>query len=392
MRSLAGRDRGFWIAAGAIAAAALASIVLIGIYVQAGGTSYRPAKVQSPCRSRPSTTGKLSGSDDQAVLQRIVLLGLDRTACSIGATREDLVLAVTSEPELDALLTRLKVPRSRFDRTLRASITAAVGDAKAAGGLSSDLSSFLVAAVGVVPVARLLDVVQGRDSSCVALPFPAKTTGTEQTIATIALITSAKTACTLHQPIQDVLVALTSQGELTAFENRPGLGRARVEQAARTGAHQAVGEAVAAKALPAGTLRDAVDAMIDVIPLDRLIAELRGEGDPCQAFPWQKANGTTRVAAEIVLIGAAKAACETKTSVTDVALSLQSDAALSAFLQANRIDRNTFQDALRSGLKTGIDEADHAGQVNGFESFILKQAVDNLPLLTVIDQLRSRLG
>ena len=372
--------------------AILAAGVLVAVYLHAGGNRYRPAAVQSPCATRSSTSGTLSGTDDQAVLQRIVLVGLDSTACSIGATREDLVLAVTSEPELDALLARLKVPRSRFDQALRASITKAVGQARTAGGLSSDLSSFLVAAIGVVPVSRLLDIVQGRDSSCVALPFPSKTTGTEQTIATIALITASRTACTLHQPVEDVLVALTSQGELTAFESRPGLGRARVEQAARAGAHQAVREAVDAKALPSGTLRDAVDALIDVVPLDRLIAELRGEGDPCQTFPWQKANGTSRVAAEIVIIGAAKAACETKTSVTDVALSLQSDQTLAAFLSANHIAQGTFQDALRSGLKTGIDEADQAGQVNGFESFVLKQSIDNLPILTVIGQLRSRLG
>jgi hypothetical protein len=360
--------------------------------VHAGGDSYRPAKVQSPCLARPSTSGSLNGADDQAVLQRIVLVGLDRTACSIGASREDLVLAVTSEPELDALLTRLKVPRARFDSVLRGAIVAAVRQTGSTGGLSTDLSSFLISAVGVVPVDRLLDVVQGRDTSCISLPFPAKTTGTEQTIATIALITSARTACALHQPVEDVLVALTSQSELTAFENRPGLGRARVEQAARAGAHAAVGDAVKAKALPSGVERDAIDALIDVVPVERLIAEIRGEGDACQLFAWRKANGTTRIAAEIVLIAAARAACATRTSITDVALALQSDQALADFLKANRLERSTFENALRSGLKTGIKEADDAGQMNGVESFLLDQAADNLPILTVIGQLRDRLG
>jgi hypothetical protein len=302
------------------------------------------------------------------------------------------VLAVTSEPELTALLARLHVPRARFDSVLRSSIVTAVRQTGSTGGLSTDLSSFIISAVGVVPIDRLLDVVQGRDTSCIALPFPAKTTGTEQTIATIALITAAKTACTLHQPVEDVLVALTSQSELTSFENRRGLGRTRVEQAARMAAHGAVGDAVKARALPSGVERDAIDALIDVVPIDRLIAELRGEGDACQLFAWRKANGTTRIAAEIVLIGAARAACTTRTSITDVALSLQSDQALNDFLKANKLPRSTFEDALRTGIKTGIDEADNAGQLNAVETFLLKQSVGNLPILTLIGQLRGLLG
>jgi hypothetical protein len=86
MRRAPGR-RGTVAVLGAIAAAALALIV--AELVKAGDEPPLPV-VAKPCAARPLFTG--SGVD--ATIQRVVLDGIDRAACSVGSTREQFVLSL----------------------------------------------------------------------------------------------------------------------------------------------------------------------------------------------------------------------------------------------------------------------------------------------------------
>jgi hypothetical protein len=72
---------------GAIAAAALA---LIGAELVAAGDAPSLPSVAKPCAARPLFTG---GGIDSTV-QRVVLDGIDRAACSVGSTREQFALSL----------------------------------------------------------------------------------------------------------------------------------------------------------------------------------------------------------------------------------------------------------------------------------------------------------
>ena len=73
----------------------VASLLLVGAYLAAGGSSYEPEKVQDPCKPRnvPSSGG-ITG-----FLQGQALKLLDSTACRLHASREELVLALADEQD-----------------------------------------------------------------------------------------------------------------------------------------------------------------------------------------------------------------------------------------------------------------------------------------------------
>ena len=67
-------------------------------YLAFGGASFEPTPVADPCEAREWR----NPDDVDEVLEQIVLSALDGTACALGVSREDLVLAVRNEEALDA--------------------------------------------------------------------------------------------------------------------------------------------------------------------------------------------------------------------------------------------------------------------------------------------------
>ena len=74
-----------WPLLGALAVSA----VVVGAYAALGGASYKPTPVANPCVKREWRSGGL-----QTVLEQVVLSAADGAACSLGVSREDLVLAI----------------------------------------------------------------------------------------------------------------------------------------------------------------------------------------------------------------------------------------------------------------------------------------------------------
>jgi hypothetical protein len=72
---------------------------LVGAYVALGGTSYEPSPVANPCAPRPPRPTDGTGERVEVVL----LAAADGTACRLGVSREELVLALRSVDDLDAL-------------------------------------------------------------------------------------------------------------------------------------------------------------------------------------------------------------------------------------------------------------------------------------------------
>jgi hypothetical protein len=123
---------------------------VLGIQLAHGGGSFEPMRPADPCAVRDVPT-QASGID--GLSERLVLLGLDSTACRLHVSREALVLELARTG-----------PRSDVEiAALRAGLLDAVQKMKAAGTLtpasalvdesldSTNLNSFVKAAVRALP-------------------------------------------------------------------------------------------------------------------------------------------------------------------------------------------------------------------------------------------------
>lgn len=118
--------------------AILAVAGVVGAQVAAGGRDFVPARAADPCRERPLGPPL---KDLEPLAEQVVLLGVQRAACTLGVPRERLVLALPSARDRLALARQT----GRDERGLAAALTAgldhAVGRLDRAGRLprASDL-------------------------------------------------------------------------------------------------------------------------------------------------------------------------------------------------------------------------------------------------------------
>jgi hypothetical protein len=116
---------------------ALPPIVAIGAvlavlvpYLALGGASYEPTPVADPCALREWR----DPGDLEEVLEQVALSALDGTACALGVSREDLVLAVGDEVRSTRSPRRTASPLTSKKRS--DGLTQAIDDAEQAGSLS----------------------------------------------------------------------------------------------------------------------------------------------------------------------------------------------------------------------------------------------------------------
>ena len=78
-------------------AAVAAAVLLVGVYVAAGGTSYRPVAAADPClpRSWPAVHGT------SQIAEQVTYSALDGAACKLGVSGEELTLAFSSRGSVD---------------------------------------------------------------------------------------------------------------------------------------------------------------------------------------------------------------------------------------------------------------------------------------------------
>lgn len=104
--------------------AALALVlVVVGVNVLAGGPSYGPDRPADPCRDRK--TGAIE-PELGAVAQRVVLTGLDESACRLDITRERLLLALASPQAQEQLVADLAIDRDELAETLSVGLNAGI--------------------------------------------------------------------------------------------------------------------------------------------------------------------------------------------------------------------------------------------------------------------------
>jgi hypothetical protein len=134
-----------------LAVLAAAAVALISVELGMGAIGFGEAGLANPCTTKPHLSeGGFFGSIDAAV-QRFALSGLNGAACSLHATREDLVLSFS--PSLATK--KVRWTKSTIRKALRAGLTQAAHDT-AGGGIFGDALAFVFREAIADPIAFFL--------------------------------------------------------------------------------------------------------------------------------------------------------------------------------------------------------------------------------------------
>ncbi|MEX2106216.1 MAG: hypothetical protein WD810_04890 [Solirubrobacterales bacterium] len=148
---MSGAMRGRALVGGAIVAA----LVLVGVYLAAGGSSYTPEKTQDPCQHRPWRDPE----GLQQIAEQFSLSALDGAACQLGVTREALARALASPEARERFSRRYGIDDVKLARAIRAGLVRAVADAEDAGALSPFLAAPLRATLEEIPLDQAIELV-----------------------------------------------------------------------------------------------------------------------------------------------------------------------------------------------------------------------------------------
>ena len=133
---------------------------LAAAYIAFGGLSYEPTAVADPCAPRPQR--ETTGTGER--IEIVLLAAADQTACELGVSREDLVLALRSVDELDDLAEREGRSRDDLEEALRAGLVRAVDEAEKDDLIGSSTAGALTFAAERLPLGLLLSVLRGASS------------------------------------------------------------------------------------------------------------------------------------------------------------------------------------------------------------------------------------
>jgi hypothetical protein len=137
--------------------AALAAVAAVVVsYLALGGASYAPTAVADPCVRRAWR----NPGDVQAALEQVALSGLDGAACTLGVSREDLVLALRDESSLNAFATQHGLARADAEQAIHDGLVRSIDDAVAVGALPNLVAGLARRAVDAVPPWLLLDALE----------------------------------------------------------------------------------------------------------------------------------------------------------------------------------------------------------------------------------------
>lgn len=140
--------------------AILASLVLVGAYLAAGGSSYEPEHVQNPCKPRPWSNPQSLGE----IANQFTNSALDGAACKLGVTRETLARALASPEARRRFSERFHITDAKLAEAVRAGLIRAVDDAEEAGALSPILAAPLRETLRNIPLKEAIELIQNARS------------------------------------------------------------------------------------------------------------------------------------------------------------------------------------------------------------------------------------
>jgi len=139
-----------------LAAAAIA-LAMAGVYALAGGTDYKPEASPDPCAPYHWPQG-VSGAT--AITEQVGLSALGGAACDLGVSREELTLAFADQGRLNAFAAKHGFSKDRINEAARAGLNRAVDEGEQAGAFNSVEAFLLHAAIGLVPIDKLISYVR----------------------------------------------------------------------------------------------------------------------------------------------------------------------------------------------------------------------------------------
>lgn len=143
-----------------VGGAIVSAVVLVGIYLAAGGTSYVPAKTQDPCKHRPWRNPE--GLDQ--IAEQFSLSALDGAACQLGVSRETLAQALATPEARERFAKRYGIDDAELAKAIRAGLLRAINDAEEAGALNPLLAAPLRDTVKSIPLDQAIELVQNARS------------------------------------------------------------------------------------------------------------------------------------------------------------------------------------------------------------------------------------
>lgn len=139
---------------------AAAALLLVGVYLAAGGSSYEPAKTQDPCKHRSWRNPE----GLQEIVQQFTLSALDGAACELGVSRETLAQALATPESRERFMQRYGIGDAELARAVRAGLVRAVDDAEEAGALSPLIAGPLRSTLREIPLERAIELINDAES------------------------------------------------------------------------------------------------------------------------------------------------------------------------------------------------------------------------------------
>lgn len=138
-----------------IVAAIAASLLLVGAYLAAGGSSYEPKQVQDPCQPRPWSNPETLGQ----IANQFTISALDGAACQLGVSRETLAQALATPEARERFTKQYGIDDEKLARAIRAGLVRAVDDAEEAGALSPILAAPLRETLQRIPLDQAIEII-----------------------------------------------------------------------------------------------------------------------------------------------------------------------------------------------------------------------------------------
>src|SRR5262249_25615464 len=146
-----------------VASSIAVAVALVLSYAALGGGRYAPTPSADPCAPRPlPRAGGLEGA-----LEQIALSTADGAACKLGVTREELVLALGSEDDLDRFAQKPDISHADAEAAVRAGLLRSIADAERRDEIGGRTATILREVATRLPIGLLLEVLQGASK----LPF-----------------------------------------------------------------------------------------------------------------------------------------------------------------------------------------------------------------------------
>ena len=138
-----------------IVASIVASLLLVGAYLAAGGSSYEPKQVQDPCQPRPWSDPQSLGQ----IANQFTISALDGAACQLGVSRETLARALATPEARERFTKRYGIDDEKLAKAVRAGLVRAVDDAEEAGALSPLLAAPLRRTLEEIPLEQAIEII-----------------------------------------------------------------------------------------------------------------------------------------------------------------------------------------------------------------------------------------